>query len=111
MNLRRSGWGVAGVVTALVCVMWLVGGGPGVARAQHGEHQQPPAQSNQPAMQHMHAPVPPEYRDVQVPAGLWTNQTVIDRGRSIYAAKCAVCHGADGSGNGPGAVSLEPKPP
>jgi mono/diheme cytochrome c family protein len=59
----------------------------------------------------MHAPVPPEYRDVKEPKGLWANQALINRGRRIHDAKCAVCHGANGSGNGPAAAGMMPKPP
>src|ERR1700758_3781398 len=29
---------------------------------------------------------------------------------SIFAERCAVCHGDDGGGAGPGAVNLNPKP-
>ncbi len=31
-------------------------------------------------------------------------------GARVYAARCAACHGADGSGHGPGAVGLVPSP-
>ncbi len=31
-------------------------------------------------------------------------------GRRVYAARCAVCHGPDGRGNGPAAPSLIPRP-
>jgi len=31
-------------------------------------------------------------------------------GQAIYAQRCAICHGAEGDGNGPGAVNLDPKP-
>ncbi len=62
-------------------------------------------------MADMHAPVPPGYRDVKAPKGLWANQALISRGRRIHDAKCAVCHGADGSGNGPAAAGMMPKPP
>ena len=30
--------------------------------------------------------------------------------KSIYASKCAMCHGADGTGNGQAAAMLDPKP-
>ena len=32
-------------------------------------------------------------------------------GARVYAARCAACHGADGSGHGPEAVGLVPSPP
>jgi mono/diheme cytochrome c family protein len=31
-------------------------------------------------------------------------------GQKMFATVCATCHGADGSGNGPAAESLNPKP-
>jgi high-affinity iron transporter len=31
-------------------------------------------------------------------------------GAEVFAAHCAVCHGDDGRGNGPGAAGLEPPP-
>lgn len=34
----------------------------------------------------------------------------LERGRSLYLAQCAACHGATGAGNGPLAASLEPPP-
>jgi cytochrome c553 len=30
--------------------------------------------------------------------------------RQLFATVCATCHGADGSGNGPAAASIQPKP-
>jgi mono/diheme cytochrome c family protein len=30
--------------------------------------------------------------------------------QQIFGTRCAVCHGADGRGDGPGAAALEPKP-
>jgi mono/diheme cytochrome c family protein len=32
------------------------------------------------------------------------------RGRALFAANCATCHGATGAGDGPGAALLRPKP-
>jgi mono/diheme cytochrome c family protein len=33
-----------------------------------------------------------------------------DHGRSVYAVRCAPCHGDGGAGDGPAAAALEPKP-
>jgi len=30
--------------------------------------------------------------------------------KTLFTLRCVVCHGADGSGNGPGAAALKPKP-
>jgi len=38
------------------------------------------------------------------------NAAAVDRGAAIYAQNCAVCHGADGKGDGPAAASLPIKP-
>ncbi len=41
-----------------------------------------------------------------------TNATAnSNAGRGIYTQNCAVCHGLEGYGNGPNAISLEKKPP
>lgn len=34
----------------------------------------------------------------------------IAAGKQIYGEKCALCHGATGHGDGPGAAALDPKP-
>lgn len=35
---------------------------------------------------------------------------LVSRGKELYAASCASCHGADGKGDGPGGAGLNPKP-
>jgi mono/diheme cytochrome c family protein len=42
-------------------------------------------------------PIPPTVESIQV-------------GREIYADRCSVCHGASGRGDGPAAVTLQPRP-
>jgi copper transport protein len=42
-------------------------------------------------------PIPPTTESIQL-------------GREIYADRCAVCHGASGRGDGPAAVTLQPRP-
>ena len=59
---------------------------------------------------HEHPPVPAAYADAHVPVGVWTDPRMLARGKEIYAAKCAVCHGTDGKGRGPGAANLPLKP-
>ena len=34
----------------------------------------------------------------------------LTEGQSLYAAKCQICHGANGRGDGPAAAALNPKP-
>jgi mono/diheme cytochrome c family protein len=33
-----------------------------------------------------------------------------DLGAKVFATRCALCHGPDGHGDGPGSVALKPKP-
>jgi putative copper resistance protein D len=37
--------------------------------------------------------------------------TSIAEGKALFAAHCAVCHGAQGAGDGPAAAALQPRPP
>ena len=60
---------------------------------------------------HVHASVPADYRDVTAPPDVWTDHATLARGQEIYAARCAVCHGRDGAGDGPAAAGLALKPP
>lgn len=70
----------------------------------NGKHDQPQAAS------HIHAQVPAEYRSMTVPASIWTDTAALTRGQVIYETRCAVCHGAQGKGDGPAAAALPLKP-
>lgn len=39
-----------------------------------------------------------------------TNESPEALGAKVFATRCALCHGPDGYGNGPGAAALNPKP-
>jgi mono/diheme cytochrome c family protein len=75
-------------------------GGPTGSHDHHGSGQHA----------HEHPTPPPEYAKLHAPAGTWTDARTIARGKEIYDARCAVCHGARGDGKGPGAASLQVKP-
>jgi mono/diheme cytochrome c family protein len=60
---------------------------------------------------HVHATVPTEYAKQSAPVDLWTDRALLERGRTIYEAQCAICHGPRGAGDGPAAASLKLKPP
>ena len=59
---------------------------------------------------HDHATVPAVYANSHVPDRVWTDAAMIAKGKEIYAAKCALCHGEKGDGKGPGAAGLAVKP-
>jgi mono/diheme cytochrome c family protein len=65
----------------------------------------------EPGPAHVHATVPPEYANQSAAVGLWTDRAALERGRAIYEAQCAICHGPRGAGDGQAAASLELKPP
>jgi mono/diheme cytochrome c family protein len=59
---------------------------------------------------HAHVPAPLEYADAHVPPGVWTDPAMIARGKEVYTARCAVCHGDAGDGQGPAGLALPLKP-
>jgi mono/diheme cytochrome c family protein len=59
---------------------------------------------------HEHPAVPATYANAHIPPAVWTDPKMIARGKEIYTAKCAVCHGEKGDGKGPGALNLPLKP-
>src|SRR5262245_41228671 len=60
--------------------------------------------------EHVHAPIPAAYKGAHIPARVWTDPTMIAKGKEIYQAKCALCHGEKGDGKGPGGVNVTLKP-
>ncbi len=44
------------------------------------------------------------------PAAEQKAQPVGNAGQKLFAARCGVCHGPRGAGDGPGAAALDPKP-
>lgn len=59
---------------------------------------------------HQHPAVPAAYAKAHIPTRVWTDPKMIAKGKEIFTAKCALCHGAKGDGKGPGAVNLPLKP-
>ncbi len=59
---------------------------------------------------HDHPPVPQAYASAHLPDSVWTDPKMLAKGRDIYVAKCAPCHGENGDGKGPGAANLPLKP-
>jgi mono/diheme cytochrome c family protein len=59
---------------------------------------------------HEHPAVPAAYAKADLPIAAWTDPKMIARGKEIFTAKCAVCHGEKGDGKGRGAANLPLKP-
>jgi mono/diheme cytochrome c family protein len=87
------------------------GWSPALAQAQRsaqhgGAHADKPAAGQE----HVHAPIPAAYASANIPAPVWTDPKMLARGKEIWLAKCALCHGETGDGKGPGGVTLPLKP-
>lgn len=94
MNRRRT-LAVVGIVGLAVTAAWLAT----AAVRSAGAHED-----------HEHPPVPAAYASAHVPTRVWTDPQMIARGKEIFTAKCALCHGETGDGRGPGAANLPVKP-
>ena len=64
----------------------------------------PPPSSGSPHGQTESGPAKP--RSASAPAGGAINE----QAKQMFASVCAMCHGLDGTGNGPAAETLKPKP-
>ena len=87
------------VGTLMVVTQWAPG-----ARADSGPHAKGTPHD------HEHPAVPAAYAKANPPESIWTDAKAIAKGREIYTAKCALCHGERGDGKGPGAANLPLKP-
>lgn len=52
----------------------------------------------------------PRFSQPQTLGGQEISAETLNQGARLYQLYCASCHGDDGSGNGPAAASLDPKP-
>jgi len=95
---------VVGLLASAVCLA--VFG----ARAAPAQEPSPPKTHGHEPGEHQHAQIPAAYAKAHLPDGAWKDAKLIARGKEIFVAKCALCHGEKGNGKGPGAASLPLKP-
>jgi mono/diheme cytochrome c family protein len=101
MDLTRRAFAVTLCAAALAgLVAWGCGGGSKSAEQTAGQTP-PPAATSQPATA--------GGGDLVTSTGTYAAAD-IEAGAKIYSARCALCHGSDGRGDGPGAAALNPKP-
>jgi mono/diheme cytochrome c family protein len=105
---------LAVVMAGIAAAVWSVGVSPHHVEAQQAApspkasgHTHAPDQGH---ADHEHPPVPAAYANAHIPDGVWTDPKTIAKGKEIYVAKCALCHGEKGDGKGPGAANLPLKP-
>jgi len=55
-------------------------------------------------------PPPPSNAYLEQESGPKSKQASLDAAKAYFAQTCVLCHGTDGSGNGPMAAQLNPKP-
>jgi mono/diheme cytochrome c family protein len=78
---------------------------------RNAQAQQPPASPAKSAHGgHVHPSIPAVYANAHIPTRVWTDPKMMAKGKEIFTAKCALCHGEKGDGKGPGAANLALKP-
>ena len=104
------------MVGLAVSITWLAG-----LALRSAQAQQPPAsapKAPQPGHKHgsgghgdhEHPAVPAAYAKSHIPDHVWTDSKMLAKGKEIFIAKCALCHGEKGDGKGPGSANLPLKP-
>jgi mono/diheme cytochrome c family protein len=101
---------VAGTVALAVSITWLAGVGGRGAQAQHAPAKSSTAGHAHKHGDHDHPQIPAAYSNAHIPSRIWTDPKALARGKELFAAKCALCHGEKGDGKGPGATNLPLKP-
>lgn len=106
---------VLATVGFAVSAGWLAG-----IAVRSAQAQQPPAKASgaaghahkpgSPQHDHDHPPIPAAYANAHIPTHVWTDPKMLAKGKEIFTAKCALCHGEKGDGKGPGSVNLPLKP-
>ena len=104
MRRRIVGLGLAALLSVTVTATLFAAG-------EHEQHhgRQPEAHGHHDTHKHRHWPVPPPSYTGKI-SHRWGDKGAIERGKPLYAAHCAVCHGADGRGATALAKTL-PHPP
>ena len=97
--------GRARVILAAVAVA--LAAAPGWAQSPHQHHGGGAARS---PGAHDHPAPPPAYATVSVPTKIWTDARTLQRGKTLWRERCAICHGERGDGRGPAAPGLAVKP-
>ena len=100
---------LTGMLGLAVPATWLAGFTLPSAGAQQPKAS-PPNTAPQGHGDHEHPQVPAPYANAHIPTEVWTDAKMLAKGKEIYVAKCALCHGEKGDGKGPGAVNLPLKP-
>jgi mono/diheme cytochrome c family protein len=105
------------IVGLVVSATWLAG-----LPLQSAQAQQPPPagapksgppghkHGSGPHGDHEHPAVPAAYAKSHIPDHVWTDPKMIAKGKEIFIAKCALCHGEKGEGKGPASANLALKP-
>src|SRR5262245_60228995 len=95
------------LVTGVALLMLGIAASPATPPAHDPkQHPQDGKHGHGSAPEHIHAPVPAEYAKQMPSDAIWTDKAVIAKGAAIHAAKCAVCHGNEGAGDGPAVAGL-----